>query len=161
MPFEMQIIKAREFLRMGVHGRIDLQASCDVLQELAAACAKRDINRAMLDVRDVRSELNNDEVVALATALGAMGFSENTRVAVLHGEDREAQARLFTSCAMARGWNLRPFFDFEEATDWLAIAEDADQLDNIDLGTGDGPDRDKPDAAPPKSPAKPPKKRPK
>lgn len=164
MPFEVQMIKASEFLRLGVHGLIDLNASCDILQKIANACARRGICRALLDVRDVNSDLSNDEVVALANSLGAMGFTKATRVAVLHGNDRDAQARLFAACAISRGWNLRPFFDYEEATDWLAIAEEADELKGLGVGPGTprnaAPKPPAPKSSAPKPPSNPPKKPP-
>ena len=51
MPQELQIIRASEFVRMGAHGHFDLAASKAALAELAAACRKRGIHQAMMDLR--------------------------------------------------------------------------------------------------------------
>ena len=51
MPMELQIIRAQEFIRLGAHGNFDLDASKAVLAQLAAACWKRGINQALLDLR--------------------------------------------------------------------------------------------------------------
>ena len=51
MPLELQIIRACEFIRAGAQGRPDMEASRAMLRELAAACRRRGIDRALLDLR--------------------------------------------------------------------------------------------------------------
>ena len=49
MPFELQVIRATEFVRVGPQGRLDLKTSKKTLATLAQACRKRGVDRALLD----------------------------------------------------------------------------------------------------------------
>ena len=126
MPAEFQIISAREFIRFGAHGHLDWDESCAALTQLARSCLDRGIDRALLDVRDVRSDLTQEQLMALVQTFHDVGFKDHHRLAVLHGEDREARARLFAYFAAHRGWDVQAFDNFEDAIGWLAIAEEAD-----------------------------------
>lgn len=121
---ELHVIKSREFVRVGAHGQIDWDQSRAGLAKLARLCVERKVDHAMLDVRDVYSDLNYEQLAALAWTFKDAGFKDHQRLAVLYHEDPEAQARLFVACAAERGWNVRAFDDFEEAVEWLAMTGD-------------------------------------
>src|SRR5262245_21917223 len=148
MAAEFQVITAREFIRFGAHGHLDWNQSCAALSQLARSCLERGCHRALLDVRDVRSEMTQDQLAALVAIFREVGFKDHHRLAVLHGEDRESRARLFAFFAANRGWDVQAFDNFEDAVDWLAIAEEAD----LDIEPGIEPEE------PAKTKRKPPSK---
>jgi len=129
MPLELQIIRAGEFIRAGAQGRLDLAGSRSVLKELVCACRRRDIHRALLDLRDIHPGptpfLTPDDLASLVNTFHEAGFSHDQRLAVLYAEDPHHGARLFAFISMLRGWNVRAFEDFENALTWLADIEDA------------------------------------
>jgi len=131
MPFELQVIRAGEFIRVGAHGQADVDASHIVLRELARACRQRGIDRALLDLRTVRLGpkplLSTNELAILVNTFHEIGFSRDQRLAVLYAKDPHRGARLFAFISRMRGWNVRAFEDFEQALNWLAEVEHPDQ----------------------------------
>lgn len=125
MPLELQIIRAREFVRLGAEGQFDFASTRDVLKTLADSCRKRAIERALLDVRESRSNLTPDDLAALVNAFSEVGFSKRLRLAVLHGGDQEYRARLFAFISGLRGWKVRALETFEEALEWLSLEEES------------------------------------
>jgi hypothetical protein len=145
MPVELQIIRAADFIRMGGHGQFDLAASCAVLTELAQACKRRGIHRALLDARTARAELSPSELASLVGVFQEIGFSKNDRLAILHAVDRPHRSRLFALMSRMKGWNVHAFVDFEEALCWLSGYQDEPQpraaasAQRVVAGHSDGP----------------------
>jgi hypothetical protein len=120
MPVELQIIRASEFIRVGARGRLDLAGSSEILKKLAAACRRRGIDRALLDVRDLRTNLTPTDLATLVRSFRDIGFSHSQRLAVLHTGDQSYRARLFSLIGVLRGWKVSAFVEFEEALAWLS-----------------------------------------
>lgn len=134
MPLDLQIIRAREFIRLGPHGHLNLAASKQILAELARACRLRAIDRAMVDVRDVKTELTPDELAELVRAFEDVGFTRSHRLALLHRGDQDHRARTFALIGKLRGWKLQAFGSFEEAILWLS-ANDRSKTNPATQGT--------------------------
>lgn len=160
---ELQIIRAREFIRLGAQGRFDLEASKAVLAQLAAACCKRGINQALLDLRALhpgpKPVFSPNDLVTLVNTFREVGFTHRQRLAVLYGSDPHHRARLFAFIATLRGWSVQAFDDFESAVSWLsrsgesaagaALPADAESVPVRVLKDGQMAPRAQP-AAPPK-----------
>ena len=123
---ELHVIRFREFVRLDAHGQLDMAESHALLSRLAQMCRKRGIERALLDGRDMQTELTPDEIAALVRDLAEMGFTRNQRLALLHKGGPRRRAALFALIAKLRGWKIRAFGDFEEAADWLSSGPDSD-----------------------------------
>jgi hypothetical protein len=123
MPLDMQIIRAREFIRMDGHGHIQFEQSREALKALGEACHSRGIDRAMLDVRDVRSDLTSGDLLALVQMFREVGFSHGQRLALLYSTDPFRRVRRFAFLGTLRGWQVRAFNDFEKAIGWLAMSD--------------------------------------
>ncbi len=125
MPIELEIIRAQEFIRLGADGHFDLEASRAVLAELARACRKRGIDRALLDLRALRPGptpiFTPDDLLALVNTFHDIGFTRAHRLAVLYSSDPHCRARLFAFIGKLRGWSVRAFENFAEAVTWLAF----------------------------------------
>ncbi len=134
MPLDLQIIHAHEFIRMGPQGKLDLAASRAVLETLAAACRKRGIDRALLDVRNVRTDFGLEELAILVQMFREIGFPNGQRLALLHSGDTNRRARLLAFIGTLRGWAVRAFGDFEAALEWLALSEGAESGEASPVG---------------------------
>ena len=125
---ELQIIRAQEFIRLGAKGHFDMKASKAVLAQLGAACWKRGINQALLDLRAVqlgpKPVYSPNDLVALVDTFCKVGFTHELRLAVLYGSDPHHRARLFAFIAKLRGWKVQAFDDFEQAYYWLSAVEE-------------------------------------
>lgn len=124
MPLELQIIRAREFIRLGAHDRFDLAASKAALAHLVQACRKRGINQALLDLRAVQPGptpiFSARDLATLVGTFREIGFSTDQRLAILYTCDPHRRARLFAFLSTLHGWNVAAFERFEDAVIWLA-----------------------------------------
>ena len=127
MPLELQIIRASEFIRVGAAEKLDFNTSREILRQLAAACRRRGIGRALLDVRNLQPGptpmLTPAELASLVNTFHEMGFTHDQRLAVLYASDPHRGARLFAFIGALRGWTVQAFSDFEEALAWLSADE--------------------------------------
>ena len=124
MPFELQVIRAAEFIRVGPHGHLDLAGSKAALAALALACQKRGLNQALLDLRALpvppKPMFSPAELAALVETFREIGFGPSQRLAILYRSDPHQGARMFAFISRMRGWQVRAFEDFEQAVLWLS-----------------------------------------
>lgn len=129
MSLELQIIRLQEFIRLGPSGQFDLKGSKAALALLAAACLKRGILQALLDLRALQPGpepvFSPDDLVNLVNTFREIGFTSRHRLAVLYVIDPHERARMFASIARLRGWTVKAFEDFEQAVAWLSDAAQA------------------------------------
>jgi hypothetical protein len=134
MPLELQIIRASEFIRMGAPGHADLATSSEIIRQLAVACRRRGIDRALLDLRNIHPGdtpmLSRDELGALVNTFCNSGFSDRLRLVLLYSSDPHHRARIFALMSTLRGWNVKASENFEEAVHWLSEEEEADHQKN-------------------------------
>jgi hypothetical protein len=127
MPTELEIIRAREFVRLGTRGKVDLQASKEALAELAAACRKRGIDQALLDLRELHLGPNPmfspKDLASLVNTFRENGFTRQQRLALLYRLDPHRRARMFAFIAVLHGWCVQAFDDYEAALNWLSGLE--------------------------------------
>lgn len=126
MPVEFQVIRASDFVCFDAEEHLDFEASKKVLQELAMACRKRGLECAMVDLRDLpvppKPRFTRGELVEMAGAFRAAGFSRGQRLAVLYREDVHGTIRDFTEVSRAQGLQVRAFHEFDNAIHWLGKA---------------------------------------
>ena len=122
MPLEVQLIRAREFIRVGPHGKLDLARSRIILESLSTACQKRGIERAMLDLRGVRSDFGPEELAECIRMFREIACPHIQRLALIHAGDPHRRVRTLALIASLRGWSVRAFDDFETAFEWLALS---------------------------------------
>jgi hypothetical protein len=127
MPLELQVIRANDFIRLGPEGHFDLASSQVALAGLAAACRKRGINRAMLDLRSLhpgpKPVFSPTDLANLVNTFREIGFTADDKLAVLYGDDPHHRARMFAFISTLRGWHVAAFGSFEDAMSWLSDDE--------------------------------------
>ncbi len=122
MPFNLQVVRCEDFIRVGALHRLDVEASRQALAVLAAAMVARGIDRAIVDLRGVQEGLSTPAILELASTFHEAGFRRGHRLALLHRWDRVAESDFFAASVFRRGWNVGSFDTFEEAFDWLMEA---------------------------------------
>jgi hypothetical protein len=129
MSLQLEIIRATEFVRVGAQGQFDLAASKAALATVAAACRKRGVEHAVVDLRALqpgpRPVFSTADLVQLVNTFPAVGFTRRLRLAILYRSDPHKRARLFAFLSAMHGWNVRAFGDFEEALLWLSRSQEA------------------------------------
>jgi hypothetical protein len=119
MPYNVQIIKSQDFVRLDAHGQPDLERSRHALVAIAAMSRQSGVDRALIDVRNSHGQLTTKDLYLLASAFSEIGFPSDFRLAVLHRFSGGDKAETFAMFAKQRGWNVQSFADFEEAFEWI------------------------------------------
>jgi len=119
MPYNLQIVKPSDFVRLDAKGQTDVEETRRILKSVAKACVDRGIDRALLDARDVPPSLTLSDLYSLAVSFREMGFYQDHRLAILHRYTATERAEFFAMCASERGWNVRAFDNYEEAIEWF------------------------------------------
>lgn len=123
MPVELHVIRASDFVRFDADKHLNFDASKKVLEELALACRKRGLDRAMVDLRDLpvpdKPRFTEAELALMVGAFCAAGFSGRQRLAILYRQDVFGTIRHFTSIGRMRGLSVQAFDDYDIAIHWL------------------------------------------
>lgn len=127
MPLELQVIRASEFIRLDAQEYLDFEASKDALRELARACQKRGLDRALLDLRSLpvptKRVFTPTELALLVSTFREAGFSRGQRLAILYEHDIYGGVRNFAFISRMRGMDVQAFIGFEHAFEWLFEAQ--------------------------------------
>ncbi|HTL58849.1 MAG TPA: hypothetical protein VL361_24390 [Candidatus Limnocylindrales bacterium] len=138
MSWQIELIRAAEFVRLGPEGRFDLAASKAALGALAAACHKRGVYNAVLDLRGMqpgpKPVFTTSDLVELVNTFPAAGFTKELRLAILYHSDPHKRARLFAFVGTLHGWDVCAFGDFEHALTWLTRPRSSPPRDETALG---------------------------
>jgi len=128
MSLQIEIIRAVEFIRVGPEGEFDLGASKAALATLAAACRKRGVHNAVLDLRELqpgpKPVFTTSDLVELVNTFPEAGFTKRLRLAILYRSDPHKRARLFAFVSALHGWKVGAFGDFERAMLWLSSGQE-------------------------------------
>lgn len=118
-PVELQVIRAKEFICLDANAHRDFATSKKSLQELALACRKRGLNRALLDLHGLPippgPHFTKEQVATLVGTFRAAGFTQKQRLAVLYEHDVYGIIRDFTSFSREYGLQVQSFLDYEKA----------------------------------------------
>lgn len=129
MPIELQVIRASEFVRLDANEHLDFEASAEALQAMAAACRKRGLGSALLDLRAVpvpdKPLFTTKEIAALVLKFRDAGFTREQRLAVLYHQDVYGGIRDFAFISRLGGLRVQAFHEFEAALQWLSEAEES------------------------------------
>ena len=119
MPVNLHVIKTSDFVCLDGQGRFDVWQSKAMLEQIARTCVERGINCALLDVRDMRTDMTSQDLQLLASAFPSMGFEKDHRLAVLH-RFFSNRADVFAMFANEQGWNVKAFDTYEDAIAWFS-----------------------------------------
>ncbi len=120
---QFQLIRASDFICFDAAKHLDFEESKRVLQELALACRKRGLDRAMVDLRDLpvpeKPRFTRAELAEMAGGIRAAGFTGRQRLAVVHSHDTHGTIRDFVSIGRMQGLQVEAFREFDNAIHWL------------------------------------------
>ena len=124
MPIELQVIRASDFICFDADQHLNFEESKKVLEQLALACRKRGLDRAMVDLRDLpvpeKPRFTDAQLVELIGAFrAAAGFSGRQRLAIVHRHDVHGTIRNFISIGQKRGLQVAAFLEFDKGMLWL------------------------------------------
>jgi hypothetical protein len=127
---QFQVIRASDFVCFDADEHLNFEDTRKVLEQLALACRKRGLDRAMVDLRDLpvppEPRFTRAELAEMANAFRAAGFTERQRLAVLQSHDTHGTIRDFVSISRKRGLQVQAFREFDAAIHWLGKATETE-----------------------------------
>ena len=129
MPTKMKIIRGTDFLQTTPEGEFDLEASQQMLQEIAAARHPPADFHILLDFRRVQWRLGTSDIYKMAECLATHADLRTSKIAVLALPGAEFDhAQFLETCSVNRGMNVDAFTNFEDAIHWFFTAEDVGEM---------------------------------
>jgi hypothetical protein len=123
MPTTVKVIRTQEFVRARPNGAFDLEASEQMLMDIAKASADMQDVQVLIDTRHARGALTAGDLWYLADRLGRYRHAFSGKTAVLCPTEKFDRARFFALVADGKGFDVQAFTSYEEAMTWLAGEE--------------------------------------
>jgi len=115
----VRIIHAHDFIKVTPEGRIDLENSKKLLLTVALAAAPLVNHQIIIDTRHVLSDMSTSDLYNLAAELRNFRKDFTQKTAVLCQRNRFDSAGFFALCAKERGFQVKAFYSYEAAIEWL------------------------------------------
>lgn len=120
MPYNLQIVPAREFIRTNANGEFDLEGTKALFLSVFSQMKGLDVSEVMLDVREAHSKMTSFDLYQLLSIFDGVGHKGNWKIAIVNRpKDDFDRAKFFELCAQNRGYQVSAFQVFEEAIAWL------------------------------------------
>jgi hypothetical protein len=123
MPTKIQIIHAHDFLKATSDGKLDLEASKQLLTQIASASVGLEDHDIILDTRAAHSSLTAFDLWYLAREVAIHRNFFGRKKAILCPPERFDHAELFALCAQDRGLKAQAFTSYEDAMEWILEKE--------------------------------------
>jgi hypothetical protein len=120
MPANVKVIQAHEFVRARPGGVLNLEASEELLLEIARAAEGLDSVEVLIDTRNADGQLGAADLWFLADRLARHRHAFSGKTAVLCPVARFDRARFFALLADSKGFDVEAFTSYEEAVAWLS-----------------------------------------
>lgn len=122
MPYDIRIVRSREFVRLDADGHFDLAATRTLFADLIWTCARSQIGRVLLDLREAKADLTVAQLVSLANVTHDVAPPPlGHRIALLtRAETQFERASLLATTVQEKGWDMTAFHSFEDALAWLS-----------------------------------------
>jgi hypothetical protein len=129
MRVHYKIIQAKDFIKAKPTGGIDLDESKKVLGQIAQMEHLIGDHELLLDLREVHSNLDKDDLFELILELGRHKEAFRSKIAVIARDDEQFNKAVFLEmCANIDGFTVTAFTDYEEAINWLQSSEGIEDL---------------------------------
>jgi hypothetical protein len=119
MATNVRLIRAGDFVRATLEGRLDLDMSKKLLLEIASAAAALENCEIILDTRKAEVVLSITDLWYLANEMSKLRGLNTRKKAVICPTEHFDRAGFFELCAKNRGDRVRAFTSFDEAFEWL------------------------------------------
>ena len=125
MPANVKVIQAHEFVRARPGGVLNLEASEQLLLDIAKAAEGLSRIEILVDTRHAEGQLGAADLWFLADRLGRHRHAFSGKTAVLCPAERFDRARFFALLADSKGFDVEAFTSYEEAVEWLSADREA------------------------------------
>ena len=131
MTLKLHVIHAKEFVQMTPDGKLDFEATYNLLIEMMSVETKASELEILIDFRNVQADYTMVDIYYLAAELDKRRTILKEKIALLvTPEQKWDQAQFFELCAVNRGLDVGAFNSYEEAINWLFPAREISSGDD-------------------------------
>ena len=119
MVYDITINTEDGYLHVIVKGTASLDGNIDLQMKVVKACTKEKLNRAIVDIRDLKNPTSITEVYQFGKESERNLRNILIKAAVLHNIDRTEHESFLETTMRNRGVNLKSFVKKKDALEWL------------------------------------------
>jgi hypothetical protein len=120
MGCEMEIEHKREYLSVRLTGDETLDGNRDATERVVKECSDHDYDRVILDVRNLAAHDGVVDDIETACYLLESAYRDHvSRLAIVHGPERDKSVAFFETYCRNRGLDIRGFRTDEDAVAWV------------------------------------------
>ena len=118
MPFKLEVNELLEYVHLTYSGDVDLAERHQAKDAVFDMCFERNLHRSLSDLRTSNIQMRQSEVVKFASSFKDSKLPKGYRLAGVIGPENESD-NLIEIIISLDGINVKYFYDFQEAEDWL------------------------------------------
>jgi len=117
----------KNFIKKTVTGKLDIEKSKKIIQELAVASSSHQNYNLLVDIREIEPLQNYSEVLKIVSEISKFYHAFHCRIAIViaNEPDRIARAKFFKAGLKEGKYRLEYFTDIEKAVDWVSVIKDS------------------------------------
>lgn len=118
---KLQIIPARDFVKITSKGELDLESSKKRLTKIASVISPLALtdSEILIDTREAKSKMTAADIWQITAEFAEHRMTFCNKIAILIPQNGFDQTKFFDLCAQNRGFEVGAFTDFEDAINWL------------------------------------------
>lgn len=118
MPHQLDVHEQLEYVHLTYSGDVDLAERQQAKDAVFDTCFEKKLHRALVDLRKSNIQMSQSDVVKFAASFKETKLPNGYRLAGLIGPENESD-NLIEIIISLDGINVKYFYDFQEAEDWL------------------------------------------
>jgi hypothetical protein len=121
VTYQVDIKAEEEYLHTVVSGIRNRQNVMAVTTDVLKACREHNINKALIDVRQLKGRLSviDSFFIAAKEFANIRKYNIINKAVIVDNKENEERYRFFENVAVNRGYNIRFFSDSDIALEWL------------------------------------------
>ena len=118
MTYQLKANEQLEYVHLTYSGDVDLAERQQAKDAVFDMCFEKNFHRSLVDLRESNIQMGQSDVVKFAASFKGTKLPNGYRLAGIIGPENESD-KLIEIIISLDGINVKYFYDFQEAEDWL------------------------------------------
>lgn len=118
MPYQLKANIPLEYVHLIYSGTVGLSERQQAKNDVFAMCFNTNFHRALVDVSESDIQMNESDVIKFASSFKDIKLPKDYRLAGIIGPENKSDSLIEIMISL-EGINVKYFYDFNEAENWL------------------------------------------
>lgn len=118
MAYRIKANEQLEYVHLIYSGVVELSERLQAKDDVFSMCFEKNYHRALIDVSESKIQMNHADVIKFASSFQATELPKDYRLAGIIGPENKSDS-LIEIIISLDGVNVKYFYDFNEAENWL------------------------------------------